>query len=141
MYRHYLDRARAESFGSIAALYDRYRPAYSGALFDDLAALRPSRVLDIGCGTGQVARGLARRGLAVLGVEPDAHMATVARSHAIPIDVATFEAWDDAHQQFDLITCGAAWHWIDPALGLAKAARILTPGGTLARFWNYESPD
>jgi SAM-dependent methyltransferase len=88
-----------------------------------------------------VATGLAGRGLPVLGVEPDEQMAAVARGEGNPIEVAGFETWDDAGRQFDLLTCGAAWHWIDPALGVAKAARVIPPGGTLARFWNFEVPD
>ena len=39
----YLDRARAESFGSVAQRYDRYRSGSPDALVDDLAAARPAR--------------------------------------------------------------------------------------------------
>jgi SAM-dependent methyltransferase len=98
-------------------------------------------VLDVGCGTGRVAAALVSRGLSVLGVEPDELMAPVARGHGILVEVAAFEIWDDAGRQFDLLTCGAAWHWIDPELGTAKAARLMKRGGTVARFWNYEVPD
>ncbi len=137
----HLDRARAESFGAVAAQYDSYRPTYPDALIDDLAALRPAQALDVGCGTGIVAAALASRGLTVLGVEPDPQMATVARGHGVPVEVSGFETWEDAGRQFDLLTCGAAWHWIDPTRGTAKAARVLRPGATIARFWNYEVPD
>ncbi len=136
----HLDRARATSFGSVATQYDRYRPAYPDALFDDLAALRPAQVLDVGCGTGKAAAPLASRGLSLLGVEPDEQMAAVPRGRGIPIEVAAFETWDDAGRRFELLTCGASWHWIDPVLGVARAARVLLRGGTLARFWNYEVP-
>jgi SAM-dependent methyltransferase len=129
------------SFGSVAEQYDRYRPTYPDALFDDLEMLRPAQVLDVGCGTGKAATALASRGLSVLGVEPDEQMAALTRRHGIPIEVAPFETWDDAGRRFDLLTCGAAWHWIDPVAGVAKAARVLRRGGTLARFWNYEVPD
>jgi SAM-dependent methyltransferase len=137
----YRDRARAESFGAVAQQYERYRSTYPDALLDDLAALRPAQVLDVGCGTGKAAVGLARRGLSVLGVELDPRMAEVARGHGIPVEVAAFETWDDAGRRFDLITCGSAWHWIDPQLGMAKAAAVLSPGGTIARFWNYHVLD
>jgi len=63
-------------------------------------------------------------------------MAAVARSHRIPVEVATFEAWDPAGRQFDLVVCGQAWHWIDPTAGPGKAASILPLGGRLAVFWN-----
>ncbi|MGH2834239.1 MAG: hypothetical protein ACRDK2_15825 [Solirubrobacteraceae bacterium] len=51
----HLDRVRAESFGTVAAQYDSYRSTYPGALFDDLAALAPAQVLDVGCDTGMAA--------------------------------------------------------------------------------------
>ena len=135
------DRARAALFGSVAQQYDRYRPTYPDALIDDLAALRPAHVLDVGCGTGKVAVALAQRGLPVLGVEPDGRMAEVARAHGVPVEVAPFETWNDADRQFDLITCGQAWHWIDPQRGMVKAAQLLRAGGTIARFWNYHVVD
>lgn len=87
------DRARAESFGAIATEYERFRPGYPVELIDDLAALRPARVLDVGCGTGKVAVALAAREINVLGVEPDDRMATVARSNDIPVEDVQFEDW------------------------------------------------
>ena len=30
-----------------------------------------------------------------------------------------------------------AWHWVDPVVGVPKAAAVLRPGGTLALFWNW----
>jgi SAM-dependent methyltransferase len=137
----HLDRDRAESFGPVAEQYDRYRPACPEALIDDLAVLNPTQVLDVGCGTGRVATALVKRGLDVLGVELDERMAEVARDHGIPVEISAFETWDAAGRRFDLITCGDAWHWIEPTQGLTKAAELLRPGGTFARFWNYHVLD
>lgn len=131
------DRGRAESFGSLAAEYDRFRPSYPDALINDLADLNPDRALDIACGTGKVAVALLACGIAVLGVDIDTKMAAVARSHGIIVEVDAFETWDDDGRTFDLITCGQAWHWIQPEKGAAKVARLLRPRGTLALFWNY----
>ncbi len=125
----------------MAEQYDRYRPTYPDALIDDLVALQPRDALDVGCGTGKAAVLLARRGIPILGVEPLEPMAEVARSHGVPVEVAAFESWDDAGRQFDLIVSGQAWHWIDPELGVPKVARLLRPGGTMARFWNYHVLD
>jgi SAM-dependent methyltransferase len=135
------DRGRAESFGSIAELYDRYRPSPPDALLDEFAALKPERVLDVGCGTGKVARGLIERGLTVLGIELDERMAAVARGHGVSVEIAGFEDWDDRGRTFDLITCGDAWHWIDPPRGWRRIERVLAPGGTVARFWNDHEAD
>ena len=135
----HVNRARAESFGAVATNYDRYRPGYPDALIDDLVAQQPHEVLDIGCGTGKAARQLGARGVSVLGVEIDPEMAAVARSHGVAVEVSGFERWDAAGRTFDLLVCGQAWHWIDPAVGPAKAAGLLRPGGLLALFWNHET--
>ena len=131
------DRDRAESFGSAAEAYDRFRPGYPRALFDDLLATHVRTALDVGCGTGKVALDLSRRGVRTLGIDPDQRMAAVARRHRVDVELGGFESWDDAGRRFDLITCGHAWHWIDPETGPDKAARLLEPGGWIARFWNY----
>jgi SAM-dependent methyltransferase len=131
------ERGRAESFGSVAEQYDRYRPSYPDELIAELVDLNPERTLDVACGPGKVAVPLLACGLAVLGVEVDPKMADVARRHGIIVEIGAFETWDDEGRRFDLITCGQGWHWIDPAAGAQKAADVLVPGGTLALFWNY----
>ncbi len=138
----HLQRDRAESFGCVAEQYERYRPAFPDLLLDDLAAMAGStEVLDVGSGTGKVARGLTQRGLSVLGIELDPRMAEVARRHEVRVELARFEEWNDAGRRFDLLTCGDAWHWIDPRRGGAKAALVLRPGGALIRFWNLQVLD
>ena len=132
------NRLRAESFGSIAANYDRFRPSYPPALIDAIMAIGPTRILDVGCGTGKAAVLFAARGVDVLGVEIDERMAEVARGHAIPVEVGAFETWDDAGRTFDMIISGQAWHWVDPSAGTVKAAKVLRPGGTMALFWNTD---
>ena len=131
------DRRRAESFGSAARDYDRFRSGYPDALVDDLLAADPSSTLDVGCGTGTVAAALAARGYRVLGVDPDPRMAALARARGVSVEIASLEAWDSRGRLFDLITCGHAWQWVDPDLGTAKVASLLRPGGTAALFWNY----
>ena len=135
------NRRRAESFGENAQQYDRARPTYPEGLVDFLMADGPQRVLDVGCGTGKAGRLFLARGCDVLGVELDARMADVARSHGLAVEVAAFEAWDPAGRVFDLLVSGQAWHWIDPAVGLEKAADVLRPGGRFAVFWNLGELD
>lgn len=130
-------RQAAESFGSDADRYDRARPRYPDALMDRIVAGSPGPdILDVGCGTGIAARQLQAAGCRVLGVDPDARMADLARRFGVEVDVATFEAWDPAGREFDAVVAGQAWHWTDPIAGAAKAARVLRPGGRLAAFWN-----
>ena len=77
----------------------------------------------------------------MLGVDPDARMADLARQSGVEVEVAAFEAWDPAGRVFDAVIAAQAWHWVDPVAGAAKAAQALRPGGRLAVFWNaFQSP-
>jgi SAM-dependent methyltransferase len=133
------DRERLrETFGSVAELYDRARPEYPAAVFDDLAELARlepgSRVLEIGPGTGKATAELVRRGYAVTGVELSPELAEVARRN-VPealFVVADFESWEPRESGFDAIVVFNAFHWIAPELRYAKPARLLRPGGALA---------
>ena len=134
-------RQVAESFGSDAERYDRARPGYPGALVERIVAASPGLdVLDVGCGTGIAARQFHAAGCRVLGVDPDARMAGLARRTGVAVEVATFEAWESAGRAFDAVIAGQAWHWVDPVAGAAKAAQVLRPGGRLAVFWNVFQP-
>ncbi|MFI0975487.1 class I SAM-dependent methyltransferase [Streptomyces sp. NPDC021093] len=139
----------AESFGADADRYDRSRPRYPQALVDRVAGLSVAEegsrdvpvVLDVGCGTGIAARQFEAAGCRVLGVDPDARMAELARHRGLAVEAATFETWDPAGREFDAVVSGQAWHWVDPVAGAAKAARVLRPGGPLSLFWNGGTPD
>jgi SAM-dependent methyltransferase len=122
-------------FGPIADQYDRHRPAPPEGLLDDLGRLGGA-VLDVGCGTGKAAVALAERGLTVLGLEPDPHMAAIARGHGVPVEIATFETWDARDRRFDLLTFADSWHFVDPVVAVRRATELLRPGGVVARFWN-----
>jgi SAM-dependent methyltransferase len=135
-------REMAESFGADARSYDRARPDYPGELVAQIVAGSPGpEVLDVGCGTGIASRQFQAAGCRVLGVEPDARMAAFARARGLPVEVARFEAWEPAGRVFDAVVAAQSWHWVDPAAGAVKAARVLRPGGRLAIFGHvYEPP-
>ena len=135
------DRRRAGTFGEEAERYDRARPTYPPAVVDALMAGSPRRVLDIGCGTGKAGVLLVERGCAVLGVEPDARMAAVARRNRLQVEVAAFEEWDPAGRLFDLAVAAQSWHWIRPERGAEVAASALPPEGRLALLWNLGAHD
>ena len=136
------DRGRLRAtFDEAAELYDRARPRYPPALFDDLARLAGigpgSRVLEIGPGTGQATGPLAERGCRVVAVELGAGLAAVARRNLarfpdVDVVTAAFEDWPLPSEPFDLVLAATAFHWVDPAVRVAKAADALRPGGTLA---------
>src|SRR5258708_20753560 len=136
----YLDRARADSFGAAARLYDARRPRYPALLIDDLLMHGARTVLDVGAGTGIASEQLLARGVNVLAVEPDPRMAEVARGKSIPIEIGTFESWDPAQRRFDLVVFGQSFHWVNPDIALPKAHRLLAHGGRLALMWNRLFP-
>jgi SAM-dependent methyltransferase len=136
----YLDRARADSFGAAARVYDAHRPRYPDQLIDDLLMQSPQSVLDVGAGTGIASEQLLAKGVNVLAVEPDPRMADIASDKGIPIEIGTFESWDPAERRFDLIVFGQSFHWVNPDIALPKAHRLLPSGGRLALMWNRLFP-
>lgn len=131
----------AQSCGVDPERYDRTRPPYPGALVERTIASSPGTdFLDVGTGTGIAARQFQAAGCTVLGVEPDARLASFARRTGVKVEVAPFEAWDPAGREFDAVVAGHAWHFVDPVAGPARAARVLRPGGRLAAFWHLGQP-
>ena len=134
-------RDRADSFGSVAAAYDRFRPRYPDDVVDAVAGLAGGgRVLDVGAGTGLLAEALAVRGLDVLAVEPDAAMARVARARGIVVDEATAETWQPGGRTFALATFANSWHWVDVDVVLPRMREALSPDGHLVLLWHATAP-
>jgi SAM-dependent methyltransferase len=136
-----MPRALRDTFEEAPELYDRVRPGYPEELFDDLAELadvRPgSRVLELGCGTGQATAELARRGYEVVAVELGTGLADLARRKLAPFGAvrvvnAAFEAWPLPPEPFDVVFAATSFHWIDRDVRVAKSADALRPGGALA---------
>lgn len=132
----------AEGFGTDAERYDRARPSYPAELIDWILESAPGRdVLDVGAGTGIVARLFQARDCHVLGVEPDPRMADAARRRGLDVEVSRIEDWDPAGRGFDVTVAGQAWHWVEPAAGAVTLARALRPGGRAVMFWNVYEPE
>ena len=101
------------------------------------AGLAGSRVVDVGCGGGLLAEGMARRGARVLGIDLAPEALAVARLHALESgvaveyrEVAVETLADSATGEFDLVTClEMLEHVPDPAAIVASTARLLRPGG------------
>jgi SAM-dependent methyltransferase len=140
------DRERLRvTFDSAAARYQQARPEYPEALYEELiratGAGAGSTALEVGCATGKATLPLARRGLAITGLELGAALAAEARRNlagfpAVEVVHDSFETWRPPRPRaYDLVFAATAWHWIDPAVGYRRARELLRPGGHLA-IWD-----
>jgi SAM-dependent methyltransferase len=142
------DRLRGRSsFDDIAEIYDRVRPGYPAGIIADLATLAGigdgARVLEIGCGTGQLTVPLLDLGAAVTAVELGARLAKIAAGKTgasgalAEIVLADFDTWAGPRARFDLVVSATAFHWLDPDTRLTRIAELLRPGGALATIATY----
>jgi len=105
---------------------------------DELDGAR--RVLDIGCGDGQISRLLAAKGASVVGIDPTWNQITVAARRAggpayvragaarLPFPAATFDA---------AVACLVFEHIDDIDTAIAEVARVVRPGGQFSFFLNH----
>lgn len=101
-----------------------------------------ARILDVGCGEGQIARMMAARpGVQhVVGIDPTARQIEVARERgggveyhqapadALPVEDASFDA---------VVACLVFEHIDDVDAAIGEVARVLVPGGRFAFFLNH----
>lgn len=136
---------RGDLFDGIAEEYAALRPGYPPALVADVlrrAELPPgASLLEVGCGPGNATRQFAPAGHSITCVEPGVQLAALAASNLeaypnVRIENARFEDWPIPTGSFDLVYAAQSFHWVDPEVGYARAARCLREGGALALFWN-----
>ncbi len=143
---HTWERQR-RSFEDTAEAYDRYRPTYPAALFDDVRAyadLAPDdRMLEVGCGTGRATVRFAEWGNPLLAIEPAPAMADLTRRNVAPFD--NVEVWTGRFEDagiddgtFGLVTCAQAWHWLDEGTRIRRFADALYAHGTAAIIGNVQ---
>ncbi|WP_309050076.1 class I SAM-dependent methyltransferase [Streptomyces sp.] len=97
---------------------------------------RPGRVLDVGCGTGDLARLLAGRATEVRAVDADPEIIARARGLTAPGARVTFTVGDALAAPgddgpYDAVTCVATLHHLPLTEGLRALRRHVAPGGTL----------
>lgn len=100
------------------------------------AGIRPgSRVLDVGCGSGEFLAMLAAIGAEPAGIDPAPRMVEAARAAAPGADVRVggAESLPWGHRTFDVVTAVNAIQFADDTLeALAEAVRVTMPGGRIA---------
>lgn len=128
-------------FGFTATDYGRYRAGFPEALFErlhDIGVAAPRhRVLDLGTGTGSLARGLARRGCRVTALDPaqallvEALRLAMSDGVALRVIRARAERCPARDRSFDVVSAGQCWHWFDTEEVLRECRRMLRPRGWL----------
>jgi trans-aconitate methyltransferase len=104
--------------------------ALAGGVLEWLAAQPGERILDLGCGDGQLTARLLTAGADVVGVDASGAMVAATRGRGIAADEASAEAlpYDDA--SFDAVFSNAVLHWVrSQDAMMAEVHRVLRPGG------------
>lgn len=128
-------------FGRTAQDYRRHRAGFPTALIDRLTGRGiggpGQRVLDVGTGTGSLARLFAQAGADVTGIDPAEPLLAQARDldaqAGLRIDyrVASAERTGFADGSFDVVAAGQCWHWFRADEAAAEIRRVLRPGGAV----------
>lgn len=134
-------------FNEVVEDYAAARPDYPAALLEDaiqIAGLtEQSRILEVGCGTGQGSKLFVEAGQDVTAIEiGDKLCAYVQKRFAekpnFRVVHQNFEEFV-TETRYDLVFSASAFHWIAPEIGYPKAQLLLKEGGYLLLAWNSRS--
>ena len=131
-----------DRFGTAASDYARYRKGFPPETLDRLEVhgigMSGQHILDLGCGTGTIARQMAARGCTVVGLDVDPRMLEAAGEMALADGVevdwveAPAESTGLADGSFDSIVAGQSWHWFNQDEAITEVGRLLAPDGRFA---------
>lgn len=129
-------------FAGTAWHYARYRPGYPAAFLDDLIQRLgldgTGRLLDLGCGTGQLTLPLAAHVTEAVGMDPEPDMLTEAARQAQE-QAVTNVSWIQGNSadlprdlgRFTLVTMGRSFHWMDREQVLTALVEMVDDDGSL----------
>lgn len=133
-------------FKGTAYYYRKYRPTYPDAIIqrlrEEFNLTNDSRVLDLGCGTGQIALKLAPIVKEIIAVDPQSDMLAEGKIAASTLNIENIR-WEEGSSktlqeisslitQVDLTTIGRAFHWMDRLECLNELWDLTTDGGGVA---------
>ena len=129
------------NFGQTAKDYRKYRAGFPRSFFQTLKEKNliegSETVIDLGTGTGTVARGLASLGCEVTGIDPAEALLVQAKEIAeaeglkIHWHKGNAEKLDVSDNSIDVVAAGQCWHWFEPNAAIEEIRRVLKPNGLL----------
>ncbi|MFJ8042543.1 class I SAM-dependent methyltransferase [Kitasatospora sp. NPDC096147] len=138
-------------FAGAAAYYRRgrlpYAPGLAAALAEELGLDGRGRLLDVGCGPGTLAVLLGGSFAEVVGVDPDAGMIAEAQRAAEAAGPAGRVRWVRARAEqlpsdlgeFDAVTFGHSFHWMDQERVAVAVRELLRPGGAFVHVADWKA--
>lgn len=141
--------AEEDLFATTAEYYAAHRPGYSARVFEYLDGrftfTNSDRVLDLGCGTGEIGVPLANRVGKVVAMDPNPDMlrqveqkANEQSERAITVQKGSDTDLPGMDGPFKMVGMGRSFHWMDQEQTLSEIWRMLIPGGGIALIGNSE---
>lgn len=137
--------APTERFSDRVDDYLKYRPHYSPEVVQALrqaCGLSPDHlVVDVGCGTGLLAKIFLENGNRVIGVEPNANMRLAGEQFLsefgrFSMVAGSAEETTLPDRSADFVIAAQAFHWFQPQPTRTEFARIVKPGGWVVLIWH-----
>jgi ubiquinone/menaquinone biosynthesis C-methylase UbiE len=139
-----------DTFKGTAWYYARFREGYPDEYFELLRSKfslsKDDRVLDLGCGTGQIAIPLAGSVKEVVAMDPEPEMIAEGKEQAAVGGVSNIKWLEGGSEdllifkeklgKFKLVTIGTAFHWMDRERTLDELYEIISDDGGIAIAWN-----
>lgn len=136
-----VDPGRTIDWGKTSEDYGKFRPGPPESFYRKLQAmdvgLAGQRILDLGTGTGVLARTFAKNGAIVSGTDLSAEQIRVAkemaRAQALDVDfqVAAAENQPFVDGGYDVVTANQCWLYFDKNKVIPEVKRLLKPHGLL----------
>ncbi len=102
----------------------------AGGVVEWLTPRPGERILDLGCGDGQLTRRIAATGAIVIAIDQSPEMVAAARANGIAADQGAAESLPYPDRSFDAVFSNAALHWVrGQDEMMAQVKRVLRPGG------------
>ena len=139
------DHGKVADWGKTSEDYATYRPGYPESFYDKLKeqaiGLPDQHILDLGTGTGVLARTFASQGCHVTGADISDGQITQAQKLAhqqnlnIDFRVSDAEKTGLPDSSFDAITASMCWLYFDPEKIYGEVKRMLKDDGKVAVCW------